>query len=304
LPPSSPPLRTAARIALSAVAVALVLACDAGEEGPALELPPRPADAPVGDAIIPQLHDLTVEEREARVRDEVARGNVPTWLRRLQPVETTIEVDGREHRLTFWAAPDYLAIGSDDDYFYVPLSPGAARDIARHAGAALPTPGMVDAIWRAARHRLVPIRIQPDETMWSVRVFRRHDSLVQAQRRQYRARPGAFTAGHKLDVVAVVGADGGAGPGPGEESRPGSGSDDGPGDGRLGLYGWHLSNGTPLQPLHPVDPALPPHFSMGVRLVHRLALLDNRETDLACLLRTPPDPTCPPPAGARPVPQP
>jgi hypothetical protein len=258
-----------------AVAIVLVLACGPGDDGPALELPPRPADAPGAGAIVAHLHDLTVEDREARVRSEVARGNVPTWLRSLRPVETSIQIDGRQHRLTFWAAPDYLAIGSDDDYFYVPLSPGTARDIAHRAGATLPAPGMVDAIWMAARHRFTPIRIQPDESIWSVRVFQRHDNMVQAQRRQYRARPGAFIAGHKLDVVVASGG--------------------------LGLYGWHLSNGTPLQPLHPMDDAMPPHFSMGVRLVHRLALLDDRETDLACLLRAPPDPSCPPPPRAGPA---
>ncbi len=226
---------------------ALLAACGDTPDGPTLDLPPRPDDAPGGTAVARELRGLELEEREARIYGEVARGNVPDWLRRLHRVEVTTAVDGRERDITFWATPDYLAIGSDDDYLYVPLSPRTARRVADLAGASLPSPWMVDAIWSAARSRLVPIRIRPGEEMWSMRYFERHSRLIRAQAQQHGARPGRLIAGHKLDVV-----------------RPPPGLAD---SADAALYGWHQTDGTPLQPLHPVDAESRPHFSMGVRLV-------------------------------------
>lgn len=247
-------------------AVLLCLACGPGPERPTLALPPRPADAAGGAELAEGFRTLEVDAREDRIYAEVARGNVPTWLRELASVEMTGEVDGRTHRLTFWAMPDYLAVGGDDDYFFVPLSPRTAWRIADLVGASLPTPRMVDAVWSSARARLVPIRIPPDEHMWSMRYFERHNHLVQAQRRRS-AREGVFVAGHKVDVVLP------------EAPVPDSQE--------VALYGWHLPDGTPVQPLYRVDMDSRPHFSMGVRLVHRHVLIDGAEHDLADLLRDP-----------------
>lgn len=264
-----PPRRrsTGRAAATSCVAVLLCLACDRGPDAPTLDLPPRPADAPGGEEIIRDILTLPVEAREERILAEVAGGNVPTWLRRLRPVEITGHLDGRARAVTVWVMPDYLAVGSDSDYFYVPLSARTARRIADLSGASLPTPGMVGAIWAAARVRLIPIRIPPGESMGTVRVFQRHSSLVRAQARQHRARRGSLIAGHKLDVVIPTV--------PVQDAEAAA------------VYGWHMPDGAPIQPLHPIDPDDPPHFSMGVRLVHRDILVDGAPADLADVLRDP-----------------
>jgi hypothetical protein len=242
----------------------LSLACHAGPEPPTLELPERPDDAPGGEEIYHAINHLDLPDREELLFREVARGNVPTWLREFRPVEIRQEVDGQVRTLTLWVTPDYLAIGSDEDHFYVPVSGATALRIAERTGTALPTPSVVDAAWAAARVRLIPIRIQPDEFMTTVRVFRRHDRLVQAQRRQHRARAGDFLAGHKLDLVWLAAA-----------------SPDAP---ELGVYGWHHRDGTPIQPPHPIRQETPPHFSIGLRLVHRGILIDGVEADLTDIL--------------------
>jgi hypothetical protein len=100
--------------------------------------------------------------------------------------------------------------------------------------------------------------------MTTVRVLRRHDRLVQAQRRQHGARAGDFLNGHKLDLVWLTTA-----------------SPDAP---ELGVYGWHHRDGTPIQPAHPMSQETPPHFSIGVRLVHRGILIDGVEADLTDIL--------------------
>jgi hypothetical protein len=248
-------------------AVVVLLACDPGPPAPTLDLPDRPVDAPGGDEVARELRGLGLEAWEERIHAEVARGNVPTWLRQLERVELTGEVEGRTHRVTFWVTPDYLAIGSDSDFLLAPLSPRTAQRVADLVGGSLPTPRMVDATWASARVRLVPIRFQPNERIRTVEYFQRHNRVVWAQRRQYGVRPGVFVAGHKLDVVRSA-AD------PGEP-------------GEVALYGWHGADGSPIQPLFPVLMDRPPHFSLGVRLVDRNVLVDGNPRDLLDVLRDP-----------------
>jgi hypothetical protein len=248
-------------------AMVLCLACDPGADAPGLDIAARPADAPGGAEIARDIRALELEDREERIYAEVARGNVPTWLRPLQRVELTGEVDGHTRHVTFWVTPDYLAVGSDDDFFFVPLSPRTALRIARLTGGSLPTPRMVDTVWASARVRLVPIRLRPDEFIWTMQYFERHDRLVQAQRSLLRTRPGTFVAGHKLDVVLAA--------------SPVEGAAD------VALYGWHHTDGTPIQPLYHVPVDTRPHFSMGLRIVHRDIVIDGATARLEDVLHDP-----------------
>jgi hypothetical protein len=125
-----------------------------------------------------EVRDLDLESREERIFEEVSKGNVPAWLRRMEGVAISGVIAGCRHEAEFWVTPDYLSVGSDTASFLVPFSPGVAQWIADLVGASLPTPKMVDAIWASARYRLAPIRIGPNEHITTVRYFERHDRLV------------------------------------------------------------------------------------------------------------------------------
>jgi hypothetical protein len=247
--------------------VLLCVACAAGERAPELDLPPRPGDAPGGTELLRDLSNLDLEPREERLYAEVSRGNVPTWLRQLVRVEMNGEVDGRVHRVTFWTAPDYLAVGSDTDFVLVPLSPRTARRVADRVGGSLPTPGMVDAVWSSARVRLAPIRIPPDEFLATVQYFDRHDRLVRAQRGLRGVPPGVFVAGHKLDVVLP-------------STHPGNTP-------AAAIYGWHRPDGHPIQSLTTDLPDDWVNYNLGIRLVDRSILVDGVRRDLLDVLRDP-----------------
>lgn len=251
----------------SSCVVFFCLACESGAPAPVLDLPPRADDAPGGAEVARAVRDLGLEDREERIFAEIARGNVPTWLRQLRQVEMSREIDGRRHRATLWVAPDYLAVGSDSDFVLVPLSPETAQRVADLVGGSLPTPQMVDSIWVSADDRLAPIRIPPDEFTTTVQYFVRHNRLVQAQRSLLKVRPGAFVAGHKVDLVLASGA----------TARAGTAA----------AYGWHRTDGEPIQPLYmiPDDSQVP--YNQGIRLVDRRILVDGATRDLVDVLRDP-----------------
>ena len=110
---------------------------------------------------------------------------------------------GTTNSATFYATPDYLAVGSDEDYFLIPISPNTAQRIADALGCSLPTPKMVDEIYAAAEVKLAPAPIPPTPAMTTVPVFSNHNAIVRAQRaEQLQAHPlGALVAGHQKDVV-------------------------------------------------------------------------------------------------------
>lgn len=256
------------RLRQGLVWIALICAgCGEGGESHVLQLPRRPGDAPGGAEVAAEVRSLDLEPREERVYSEVARGNVPTWLRRLRPVVVTGDVDGQAHLVTFWVTPDYLAVGSDSDALVMPLSATTGQRIADLVGGSLPTPRMVDAIWVSAEARLAPIRLDPGDSMATVRYFERHDRLVKAQRALYGVSPEAFVAGDKLDVVVT----------PTVFRNPG----------KVALYGWHRPDGRPIQALfteHSDDRVI---FSHGIRLVDRRVRVDGKPRDLWEVLRDP-----------------
>ena len=111
------------------------------------------------------------------------------------PVTVTSGTDQRD----LLRLADYLAIGSDDDYFLTPLSPYTAQAIADLLGCSLPTTKVVDDIYASATVKLTPAPIPPSPAMTTVPVFLQHNATVLAQRKQ---KPSdGLVAGHKKDVV-------------------------------------------------------------------------------------------------------
>jgi hypothetical protein len=232
-----------------------------------LALPPRPGGAPGGAAIAAAVADLDLEARERVVYAEVSSGNVPSWLRTMTPVIMQRMVEGRRLAVTFWAAPDYLAVGSDDDWFLMPLAPQTAQRIADLTHTSLPTPPMVDAIWHQAVARPGPDSIAPSAAMITVPVFAEHMATVLRRRKGSPAPLGALVAGHKKDVVLTRLLD----------SLPN----------RVAIYGWHLPSGVPVQPLwvgHTRDHV---DYSHGIRLVSRWVEVGRTGHDITDLLRDP-----------------
>jgi hypothetical protein len=225
------------------IIAALLLSLGQALSAQSLQLPPRPATAPKGTEFAQSITGLSLPEREQTVLEAVKSGNVPSFLRKLAPVTVKSEAIN----VTYFVTPDYLAIGSDDDYFLTPLSPSTAQAISDLLGCSLPTPHMVDDIYASATVKLTPAPIPPSPAMTTVPVFLQHNAMVLAQRK--RQPPGGLVAGHKKDVVIATKV----------FATPG----------KVAIYGWHKSDGKPIQPLYTGHTAAWVDYSHGIRLVQR-----------------------------------
>ena len=193
---------------------------------------------------------------------------MPGFLRHLAPVNVSGKAaDGSNVQITLCVTPDYLALGSDRDYVRVPLGLRAATRIGEEFNMILPTPRMVDMIYRQADLRLSPRPMSPGPQMTSTNYFMRHNATVEAQRQSAGAAPGTLISGHKKDVVLTT--------------RLASNR------GRVAIYGWHQRNGQPIQPLSTVHGAGYADYSHGVRLVSRTAFLNGQSVDLRTLMADP-----------------
>ena len=225
--------------------------------GDELKIPARPASAKSGTEFAKEIEALELEQREERIFSEIIGGNIPDFLRQLSPVSVTNVLKGKTNVAIFFATPDYLAVGSNEDYFLAPMTPFTAQKIADTLGCTLPTRQMVNAIYSAAILKLTPSPIPPGPTMITVPVFQQHNQTVHEQRaaalNQFPF--GALTAGHKKDVVI--------------SSRLAASP------GKVAIYGWHQTNGTAIQPLYLGHAASWADYSHGVRLVQKKVLVNG-----------------------------
>ena len=257
-----------------ATAAALLLTLTAGTAGasPAgsvcdqtldKSIPARAAGALTGTAFAERVRDLAGPQRDALVRRELLAGNVPSFLRHLEPVTVR---DGA-NTLTVCVLPDYLALGSDRDFLFVPLGLEAALDIAGHYGFMLPTRKLVNAIYAAAAVKLDPQPLPAGDQMRSTAYLLRHNEMIRAQRASRGAQIGALTAGNKKDLVLT----------PRLWQNPG----------RVAIYGWHRATGSPIQPLSTVHGASYADYSHGIRLVSDVVYVNGVQRALAEVLADP-----------------
>jgi hypothetical protein len=218
-------------------------------------LPPRLINAKSGSQIVSTLRDAAPAERERALAYEILSGNVPDFWRQFIGVsaEATLD-DGKTHTVTYRVTPDYLAIGSDDDFIRMPLTPYVAQQVADVLGCVLPTRKMVNDIYQNAEVKLTPQPLTEDRE--SLATFFEHHKLIQQawQTRQ----PRQLVAGIKKDVVVTNKLL--------ESPR------------RVAIYGWHKSNGEPIQPLTTVHADSYVDYSHGIRLIDAECQLDGQSS--------------------------
>ncbi len=224
-----------------------------------LPLPSRANDALSGSEIKSQIENLSIEDREAEIFRQITAGNVPDFLRNLVPISFSKTIADSVYNVTYYVLPDYLALGSDSDYFLMPMTPILAQRLSDSLDYTLPTKQMVDQIWSNASVKLSPSPITASPQMTTIPVMWDHNVTVKAQRAEKLGNEplGALVAGHKKDVII-------------SNRIYGNSSN------RVVIYGWHYQNGTPIQPVYAGHGESYADYSHGIRLVRDSVLINDQ----------------------------
>jgi len=218
-----------------------------------------------GTAFYDSAASMKWPARDSLVVRELLGGNLPPFLRSFVPVRVSItdSLAGKPIRAVFYVAPDYLSIGSRDNWARVCITPYAAQRIADSLHCFLPTRKMVDDIYQAAAVKLKPVPLfafrDSTPTMWQ------HHLMIEGQRQ---GRKGLI-AGIKKDVVIS-----------GKLSREKKTD-------RVAIYGWHQPDGKPIQPLYTGHIYWWVDYSQGIRLVYRRVKVDGKWMDYTAILNDP-----------------
>jgi hypothetical protein len=211
---------------------------------------------------------MSDDERESAILAQVLGGNFPAFLRHAEPVTLTgHSTDGTPVAITVCVAPDYLAVGSDTDYLFVPMRLKTALTVASHYDSLLPTRTIVDAIYAQAQVHLEPQPLPASDTMRTTGYYSHHSEMVRAQRRTFTEPPGTLTAGDKKDLVLT--------------NRLWTHLE------QVAIYGWHLAEERPIQPLSTLHGARYADYSHGVRLISAVAYVNGVAAPLLNLLQDP-----------------
>lgn len=229
-------------------------------------IPARTSQSFTGSQFVQYVSTMDPRQREQAIRDEILKGNLPEFLRKLVPVELGCRLpDGRQIAARIFVAPDYLAIGSDDDFLRIPMNLHTAAAITDRFGFVLPTKKMVDAIYAQSNCHLAPQPLPAGPEMRSTQYYWTHNQMIQEQSRLLGVRLGELVSGDKKDVVITN-----------LLFRK---------MGRIAIYGWHRAMGEPIQPLSTVHGANYADYSHGIRLVSEMALMDGKFQSIYDILR-------------------
>lgn len=179
--------------------------------------------APTGSQFGQMLRGTTADKkREELVYNEIINGNVPDFMKSLVEVKVSPTV-------SVYVMPDYMSIGSNDDFLRIPYTAPFAQRIADEIGFALPTRKIVNDTWAAGTVKLIPQPKGPpyDSTLFSPDAIINSNIKIEIQRK------GRFglIVGQKKDIVCSTTI----------EQYPND----------VVIYGWIQLNGIPIQGLQP-----------------------------------------------------
>lgn len=237
-----------------------------------LKLKKRSLTALSGSEFSQSIRDtaLSLAEREKTIFREIRSGNIPAFYRALTEIRDTIRVGSKIHTIRYFVIPDFLAIGSNEDYFYCPMKPQLAQKVANIVKSSLPTRRISDRIYQNADVKMVPQPIPPSPQMITIPVFERHNKLVHTQRElSVDEHPlGSLVAGNKKDVIIS------------------NKTYNDKGLLRVVIYGWHKPDGKAIQPLYNGHSTIHVDYSHGIRLVQNKVWVDGKKTSIQKVLRS------------------
>lgn len=225
-------------------------------------LPGRKTTSLSGNQFYKSVFAATENERESSARNEILDGNIPQFLRKMIKIKTSITTDdGKIIHAFYFVTPDYLSIGSDEDFARIPLTPITAQQIADSLHCFLPTRKIVNDIYKASKIKLEPVPMYAFRD--SAVTMYQHNLIIEGQRK---LRKGLIS-GIKKDVIITERLT--------RSSKPN----------RVAIYGWHQLDGIPIQPLYTGHVNWYVDYSHGIRLIYRTIYVNKKPMDYIDVLK-------------------
>ena len=234
-----------------------------------LNIPEREADAETGSSFMKRIAPLSLEEREEEIFKALSAGNMPEFLRATVTLEDVFtDALGISHSVQYEVMPDYLAVGDETDFCRIPMNPHTAQRLATLFGGSLITSKLSDHIYNKARVKLLPFPYKPiGNANETVGKFADHNAQIEKQKAEAGGRNGQLLSGIKKDVIL--------------SSRLAERTD------RVIIYGWHKSDGTPIQPVYSGHVDWYVDYSHGIRLINKQVFIDGKPFLLSEVLKDP-----------------
>jgi hypothetical protein len=234
-----------------------------------MNIPARDPLAETGMDFMKRIGELSLSDREEEIYKAVASGNIPGFLRKTISLHGVFEdLNGDKHSVIYEVMPDYLAVGSNDDFCRVPMNPRTAQRLATLFGTSLVTSALSDHIYSQAELKLTPFNYVPvGNANELVSQFVNHNTQIEKQFSEAGGRHGQLVAGIKKDIIL--------------SSRTSEKHD------RVVLYGWHKPDGNPIQPVYSGHIWWYVDYSHGIRLINNQVILDGKPALVSDLLRDP-----------------
>jgi len=206
-----------------------------------------------GSDFIKAVKDMDADSRDQLFIEKVTTGSLPEFMNRFVRIDVSIIDSATEETVNayYFVMPDYLCIGTNDDFMRMPIQPKYAQQIANHFDCFLSTKKISDDVYKSAVIKLEPHPLTIDRD--SLYTFVEHNSIIEEQRQ---SREGLI-AGHKKDVIIthkII-----------KDPRPN----------RVALYGWHKLDGTPIQPVYTGHVDWYVDYSHGFRLVQQMIYING-----------------------------
>ena len=222
-------------------------------------------DFPTGTSFYETVASWKWKQRDSMAKMEILSGNIPSFLRKFVRINTSMTDSNTGATISayYFVAPDYLSLGTNDDWARIPLTPMAAQVIADRFHCFLPTRKMVNDIYVQAVVKLAPVPMyafrDSSVTMWQ------HHLIIEGQRKGKKG----LIAGIKKDVILS-----------GKINRDTKTE-------REAIYGWHKLDGKPIQPLYTGHINWWVDYSHGIRLVYQKIWVNGKPMNYVDVFKNP-----------------
>ncbi|MEA3391511.1 MAG: hypothetical protein U9Q91_00875 [Candidatus Marinimicrobia bacterium] len=230
-------------------------------------LPDREEGARSGSKFMEDILGTSFQQREPHILAEFLNGNIPDISRNFITLTSTFkDANGSDHTVEYDVMTDYLSIGTNEDYCRIPMCPSTAQKIADAYGCILTTTKLCDDIWQHASVRLDPIPYYPvDDNNSQIYQFVKHNKDINTSRDSMKGNSHDLIAGIKKDIVICNAL---------KYKKD-----------KVAIYGWHYTNGIPIQPLYTGHVDWYVDYSHGVRLVNAIVRVDDATMNIHDILK-------------------